>query len=64
MMGPAVTDFMLIEAGARGGMLGELGEWPYLRDALKNYGHPLPPDTPAQEVVSLCRQLIDEDSQA
>ena len=60
-MGPDVTDFMLIELAAKGDMTGELGEWPFLRDALRNYGHPLPPDTPAQEVVALCKQLIDEE---
>jgi hypothetical protein len=60
-MVPAVTDFMLIELAAKGDMTGELAEWPFLRDALRNHGHPLPPDTTAQEVIDLCRQLIDEE---
>ncbi len=60
-MGPAVTDWMLIESAANGDMVGELGELPFLRDALRNHGHPLQPDTPAQEVIALCRQLIDEE---
>lgn len=61
MGGPHVTDFLLIETAAKGDLAGELGEWPFLREALKNHGYPLPPDTPAQEVVALCRQLVDEE---
>lgn len=55
---------MLIESAAEGKITGELCEWPHLREALRNRGHPLPPDTPSQEVVALCRQLVDEESQA
>jgi len=57
-----VTDELLIDSAARGKMTGDLAEWPQLREALKNRGHPLPPDTPAQAVIALCRQLQDEEA--
>jgi hypothetical protein len=56
-----VTDMMLIHSAAQGKMQGDLCEWPQLREALKARGYPLPPDTSAQEVIALCRQLIDEE---
>lgn len=59
-----LTDWNLIEAAARGEMTGELGEWPFLRQALRDQGQPLPPDTPAEKVIALCRQLIDEQLRA
>lgn len=59
-----ITELGYIEDAAKGGMTGELGEWPFLANALRNRGYPLPPDTPAAEVIALCRQLLDEQARA
>lgn len=59
-----LTECGYIEDAAKGGMTGDLGEWPFLSAALRNRGYPLPPDTPAAEVIALCRMLIDEEERA
>jgi hypothetical protein len=55
---------MLIECAAKGDMVGQLSEWPYLREALVRHGHVLPMDTPAERVIELCRQIVNEEINA
>jgi hypothetical protein len=59
-----VFDWSCIELAARGDYTGTLAEWPFLAAALARRGYLLSLGTPAQEIIALCRQLIDEECRA
>jgi len=59
-----VLDWYCIELAARGDYTGTLAEWPFLAATLARRGHALSLATPAQEIIALCRALLEEECRA
>lgn len=52
-----------IDPAARGCISGRLAEWPHLAEALRQHGYRLAPDTPARDLKTICREILNPGDQ-